>query len=90
MEKLLRENILPRLDNMENELRELREVTWPYCQAQRDGKSVFHNMREKRTLLRWLDVSEIRKLLRRKAYWMNIDLSVIDSELKEILIDSNV
>lgn len=86
----MRENILPRLDNMENELRELREVTWPYCQAQRDGKSVFHNMREKRTLLRWLDVSEIRKLLRRKAYWMNIDLSVIDSELKEILIDSNV
>jgi len=90
MEKLLRENILPRLDNIENELRELREVTWPYCQAQRDGKSVFHNMKEKRTLLRWLDVSEIRKLLRRKAYWMNVDLSVIDSELKEILIDSNV
>ena len=87
MEKLLRENILPRLDN---ELRELREVTWPYCQAQRDGKSVFHNMKEKRTLLRWLDVSEIRKLLRRKAYWMNVDLSVIDSELKEILKDSNV
>ena len=90
MEKLLRENILPRLDNIENELRELREVTWPYCQAQRDGKSVFHNMKEKRTLLRWLDVDEIRKLLRRKAYWMNVDLSVIDSELKEILIDSNV
>ena len=86
----MRENILPRLDNIENELRELREVTWPYCQAQRDGKSVFHNMKEKRTLLRWLDVDEIRKLLRRKAYWMNVDLSVIDSELKEILIDSNV
>jgi hypothetical protein len=90
MEKLLRENLLPRLDNMENELRELREATWPYCQAQRDGKSVFHNMREKRTLLRWLQVDEIRKLLRRKAYWMNVDPMIIDAELKEILVDSNV
>lgn len=90
MEQLIRENILPRLDNMESELRELREVTWPYCQAQRDRNSVFHNMKEKRTLLRWLDVDEIRKLLRRKAWWMGVSPTLIDAELKEILVDSAV
>jgi len=31
--RLLRENILPRLDAQEAELRELRCVTWPVCQA---------------------------------------------------------
>lgn len=90
MEQLIRENILPRLDNMENELRELREVTWPYCQAQRDRHSVFHNMKEKRLLLKWLDVDEIRKLLRRKAWWMGVSPMLIDAELKEILVDSAV
>ena len=34
--KLIRENILPRLDNLDAEMYDLRMVTWPVCQGQRD------------------------------------------------------
>lgn len=86
----LREHVLPRLDNMEAQLTELREVTWPYVQAQRDmtaNKYGVSTIKEKRSLLRWLHPSEIRKLLYKKAYWMN-SVSSVEAELREILVDT--
>jgi hypothetical protein len=85
MEQLLRENILPRLGNLEAELKELREVTWPYVQAKRDVLG-FDTRKEQRRVLRWLDLDEVRKLLRRKLHWLHIyEEEAVEHELTEIL-----
>ena len=84
----LREHVMPRLDNVEAQVKELREVTWPYVQAQRDiaaHKYGISTVKEKRAVLQWLDLDEVRKLLYRKAYWMNTVASV-ETELSEILV----
>ena len=84
---LLRENILPRLDNVEAQLRELREVTWPYVQAKRDVQG-YDTIAEQRRLLRWLDLDEVRKLLRRKLHWLHIyEEEAVEQELNSILIN---
>lgn len=86
METLLRENLLPRLDNVEAQLKELREVTWPYVQAKRDSLGI-NTRKEQRKLLRWLDIDEVRNLLRRKLYWLHIyEAEAIEQELQQILI----
>jgi len=88
MEQLLRENILPRLGNLEAELKELREVTWPYVQAKRDVLG-FDTRKEQRRVLRWLDLDEVRKLLRRKLHWLHIyEEEAVEQELNQILVTS--
>jgi hypothetical protein len=84
----LREHVMPRLDNLEAQLRELREVTWPYVQAKRDVLG-FCTIREQRKLLRWLDIDECRNLIRRKLYWLDIfdDNEMVENELQQILVD---
>jgi hypothetical protein len=83
---LIRENILPRLDNVEAQLKELREVTWPYVQAQRDVLG-YDTRKEQKKLLRWLDWDEARMLLRRKLYWLNIyEEEAVEQELQQILV----
>jgi|LakMenE18May11ns_1017448.scaffolds.fasta_scaffold9698414_3 hypothetical protein len=83
---LLRENILPRLDNMEAQLKELREVTWPYVQAKRDQLGL-DTRREQQKLLRWIDLDEVRMLLRRKLYWLHIyEEEMVEEELQQILV----
>ena len=85
-EMLLRENILPRLDDVEAQLKELREVTWPYVQAQRDVLG-YDTRNEQRRLLRWLDLDDVRKLLRRKLHWLNIyEEEAVEQELQQILV----
>lgn len=85
-ERLLRENILPRLDNVEAQLKELRDVTWPYVQAQRDMLGI-DTRREQKAVLRWLDWGEARMLLRRKLYWLDIfEEEMVEEELQQILV----
>jgi hypothetical protein len=90
--RLLREVILPRLDAHEAELRELRQTTWPVCQALLDSNhSVknslpFRNIPEKRKFLRFLDIDEIRKLMGLKAKWARIDDVSLNEELRMILV----
>ena len=64
--ELLRDNVLPRLGQLEEEVRLLRKVTWPVCQSLRET-SQLDQMREKREFLEDLDEDEIRELLRDKA-----------------------
>jgi hypothetical protein len=87
MEELIRKNILPRLDDIEAGLYELREVTWPVCQAQRDDSSPFKFIREKKRFLRWLPLDEIKHLLRRKGILMGISQDLVAQELQEILVE---
>ena len=82
-------HVLERLTNVEEELRELREVTWPVCQAQLDEKNNLKNIFQKKTLLRWLDVDEIKKLLRSKGIVMGLTRDQVSSELREILVEAH-
>lgn len=84
--RLLREVILPRLDAYEVELAELRSVTWPVCQGLLDEKMPFRNIPQKRKFLKWLDLEEIKALLRRKARWCNIDATSCEEELRMITV----
>ena len=79
-------HVLERLTNVEAELRELRDVTWPVCQARLDGQNSMNNIFQKKTLLRWLDVDEIRKLLWSKGRLMGLNRDQVASELREILV----
>lgn len=79
-------HVLERLTNVEEELRELREVTWPVCQAQLDEKNNLKNIFQKRNLLRWLDLEEVTKLLRLKGLIMKTDREMVNMELQQIVI----
>lgn len=84
--RLLREVILPRLDAHEAQLYDLRAVTWPVCQALLDDKMPFKNIEKKRRFLRWLDLDEIRRLVRLKARWSGTDAVSCDEELRMITV----
>lgn len=79
-------HVLERLTNVEEELRELRAVTWPVCQAKLDDKNNLKNIFQKKTLLRWLDPVEVRKLLMTKGRVMGLTRDQVASELHEILV----
>ena len=79
-------HVLERLTNVEAELKELRDVTWPVCQAKLDGQNSMNNIFQKKTLLRWLDPDEIRKLLWTKGRLMGLTRDQVSSELREILV----
>jgi hypothetical protein len=82
-------HVLERLTNVEEELRELRAVTWPVCQAQLDEKNNLKNIVQKKTLLRWLDLEEVSKLLRLKGLIMKTDREMVNVELRQIVISPN-
>jgi hypothetical protein len=80
--KLLRENILPRLDAQEAELHELRAVTWPVCQALWDRKMPFMNISMKKRFFKFLHVDELRRLLKSKAIFAGINDVSLDQEIQ--------
>lgn len=80
--KLLRENILPRLDAQEAELHELRSVTWPVCQALWDKKMPFMNISMKKRFFKFLHVDDLRRLLKSKALFAGINDVSLDQEIQ--------
>jgi hypothetical protein len=89
---LIRENILPRLDNLDAEMYELRRVTWPVCQGQRDTTAggPLTNIPAKNRFLKFLHIDDIRDLLTRKAIYMGIySQDVVTEELRQIVVISN-
>ncbi len=81
-------HVFSRLDNLEAELAELREVTWPVCQGMVDKETgPFQNMKEKRRFFKFLDVDEIRKLLRSKAKFMGISPDLVYEELRQVRVE---
>jgi hypothetical protein len=81
-------HVLKRLGDVENELRELREVAWPVCQARLDNRNPLNNLKQKRKILRWLDMEEIRDLLRRKGLLMGLTRDQVAVELREVLVEA--
>ena len=66
LRELVKDHILPRLTQLEEEVRELRLVTWPICQSLRET-SQLTDTRNKKRFLCMLDMDEIELLLREKA-----------------------
>ena len=64
--ELIRDVILPRLTQLEVEVRELRRVTWPVCQSLRE-KSQLTDIQNKKRFLSILDDDEVIMLLNEKA-----------------------
>lgn len=79
--RLLREVVLPRLDAHEGELRELRAVTWPVCQAMWDRKMPFMNISMKKRFFKFLHVDDLRRLLKSKALFAGINEASLDQEI---------
>jgi hypothetical protein len=63
---LIKENILPRLTDLEEQVRLLRKVTWPVCQGIKE-KTQLDDIQSKKEFLRDLDIDEILLLLRLKS-----------------------
>jgi len=81
-------HVFSRLDSLEAELAELREVTWPVCQGMVDKQTgPFQNMKEKRRFFKFLDLDEIRKLLRSKAKFMGISPEIVYEELRQVRVE---
>ena len=89
LRRLVRENILPRLDRHEAEIYELREVTWPVCQGQRDTAAggIFSNLKAKRLFFRFMHMDDVLKLLKRKAAVMGMCPSLVFEELRQIRVE---
>ena len=62
---LIRVNILPRLTELEEQVRLLRRVTWPVCQNLR-ARDHMSETKLKQELLEYLDLDEIQWLLNEK------------------------
>ena len=80
-------HVFERLGNVENELKELRDVAWPVCQAKLDDRNPLNNIKEKRKVLRWLHVDDIKDLLRRKGLLMGLTRDQVSVELREIRVE---
>ena len=62
LRELVKDHILPRLTQLEEEVRLLREVTWPVCQALRERSQ----LDDKTQFMRLLHDDEITRLLKLK------------------------
>lgn len=86
-EDFLKTHLLPRLDQLEVEVKTLREVTWPVCQGLRETHGPFQYIKEKRNFFSNLFKEDAIDLLKRKAQFTNIkDQVILDQELESICI----
>ena len=68
LRELVKDNILPRLTQLENEVYLLRKITWPICQSLTEDTQL-HNIDSKKEFLKHgtRDKEEILDLLKRKS-----------------------
>lgn len=66
LREFIKDHLLPRLTDLEEEVRTLRHATWPVCQMIRE-QSQIDNIEYKKQFLKFLDVDEAKELLREKA-----------------------
>ena len=84
-EEFLKTHVLPRLDQLEIEIKALRDVTWPVCQGIREKNGPFQFITEKRKFFKHLFKEDAIELLKLKAFFTGITNQVIlDQELESI------
>jgi len=81
-------HVFRRLDNLEAELSELREVTWPVCQGLVEERSgSFQTMNAKRRFFKFLHVDDILKLLKAKARFKGTCQDLAYEELQQVRVE---
>jgi hypothetical protein len=87
MEELVKTVILPRLDQLEAEVKFLRDVTWPVCQDIRESGDPLQDISGKRKFFRHLYKDEAMELLKKKSKFTGITNQIImDKEFDLICI----
>ena len=81
-------HVFRRLDNLEAELSELREVTWPVAQGLIEERSgSFQAMKDKRRFFKFIHVDDIMKLLKSKARFMRNSQDLVYEELRQVRVE---
>jgi hypothetical protein len=81
-------HVFRRLDNLEAELNDLREVTWPVCQGLVEERSgAFQIMNAKRRFFKFMHVDDIMKLLKAKAQFMRNSQDLVYEELRQVRVE---
>ena len=81
-------HVFRRLDNLEAELSELREVTWPVCQGLIEERSgSFQTMNAKRRFFKFLHVDDILRLLKAKARFKGNSQDLVYEELRQVRVE---
>lgn len=81
-------HVFRRLDNLEAELGELRDVTWPVCQGLIEERSGgFQTMNAKRRFSKFLHVEDILRLLKAKARFMRTSQDLVYEELRQVQVE---
>lgn len=89
-EDFIRTFLLPRVDQLEAEVKMLREVTWPVCQALRENGNPLSCSDEKRNYFKLLYKDDAMELLAKKAKFTGITNKVLlDAEFDNICTYSN-
>ena len=70
--EIIKDHILPRLTNLEEEVRLLRKATWPVCQTIREHNQL-DDIKFKREFLQNLDPDEVCMLLKLKSKGMLVE-----------------
>jgi hypothetical protein len=81
-------HVFRRLDNLEAELNDLREVTWPVCQGLVEERSgSFQIINAKRRFFRFLHVDDILSLLKAKARFMRTSPDLVYEEIRQVRVE---
>jgi len=78
--------VFQRLDNLEAELSDLREATWPVCQGLREQRGQ-GSLTEKRRFFKFLDIDIVRKLMKLKGEFKGRYPALDVEELRQVLVE---
>jgi hypothetical protein len=78
--------VFQRLDNLEAELSDLREATWPVCQGLREQRGQ-GTLTEKRRFFKFLDIDIVRKLMKLKGEFKGRYPALDVEELRQVLVE---
>ena len=78
--------VFQRLDNLEMELSELREVTWPVCQGLKEQRG-HASVAEKRRFFKFLDFDIVQRLVRLKGEFKGRYPALDVEELRQVLVE---
>lgn len=84
-EEFIKTFLLPRIDQLEAEVKMLRELTWPVCQALKENGNPLSFSDEKRKYFSLLFKDDAMDLLAKKAEFTGItDKVILDAEYDNI------
>jgi hypothetical protein len=81
-------HILVRLTEVEEQLRDLREVSWPVCQGLLDREGPYMNREKKSWFFKFLDREEVLRLIRLKERFMGRSPGLAVAELEWVLVET--